>query len=248
LRYHPKFTITKRLLAQVGEIELMRETIVTSHQCRAPRIRLTSRRPRARPFTLATARALANGRDFPVVVEHSPKEVLDWFAKRLLIERKHGDGGWTHGDILRLHTIIGRHEVMEPRCVGEYRTIAVRAGQFVPPPPNEVPQLMFQLLEWWNTKARELPAVLTSAILHYRVSAIHPFADGNGRVGRALALWELYRNGFDNDRIFSLNGRYWGERRRYYAELRAVDRGQGDLTSWLEFSADALRKTLERLL
>ena len=48
---------------------------------------------------------------------------------------------------------------------------------------------MFELLTWWNKESAKLSPVLSSAILHYRLEAIHPFADGNGRFGRALALW-----------------------------------------------------------
>ena len=105
---------------------------------------------------------------------------------------------------------------------------------------------MNELCEWWNTKAPELPAVLTSAIVHYRISDIHPFPDGNGRLGRALALWELYRSGFD--RLISWNEPYWGERRHYYAALRAVRRRREDLTGWMEYSAKGLLLALEKKL
>jgi len=82
--------------------------------------------------------------------------------------------------------------------------------------------------------------------VHYRFEAIHPFADGNGRTGRALALWELYRRGFDSHHIFSVDEFYWEDRPRYYAALQAVRRQGDDLTSWLEYSAEGLQQTLER--
>jgi len=82
---------------------------------------------------------------------------------------------------------------MDQGEVGKYRMMAVRVGQYLPPPPDAVSGLMFELLEWWNSPAKKLSPVLSSAILHYRFEAIHPFADGNGRTGRALALWELYQ-------------------------------------------------------
>ena len=106
---------------------------------------------------------------------------------------------------------------------------------------------MFEFLEWWNEKSDALSPVLTSAILHHRFEAIHPFADGNGRTGRAIALWELYRRGFDYHHIFSVDEHYWEDRSRYYAALQAV-RAQGeDLTSWLEYTAEGLALTLERV-
>jgi Fic family protein len=105
---------------------------------------------------------------------------------------------------------------------------------------------MFELLQWWNTAALELSPVLSSAILHYRFEAIHPFADGNGRTGRALALWELYRRGFDTHHIFAIDEYYWEDRPRYYAQLASVRRHGEDLTQWLEYAAEGLQIALER--
>ena len=66
--------------------------------------------------------------------------------------------------------------------------------------------------------------ILSSAIVHYQFETIHPFADGNGRTGRVLALWELYRRGFDSHHIFSVDEFYWEDRPRYYAALEEVQR------------------------
>lgn len=84
----------------------------------------------------------------------------------------------------------------------------------------------FEFLGWWNKDSTGLSPVPSSAIVHYRFEAIHPFADGNGRTGRAPALWELYRRGFESHRIFSVDEFYREDRPRYYAALQAV-RQQG---------------------
>jgi len=76
---------------------------------------------------------------------------------------------------------------MDQGTAGRYRTIAVRVGRHVPPSPPDVSGLMFDLLAWWNVEVEKMSPVLSSAVLHYRFEAIHPFADGNGRTGRALA-------------------------------------------------------------
>jgi Fic family protein len=148
--------------------------------------------------------------------------------------------------VLKLHRILAAG-VMDQGEAGRYRTIAVRVGRYAPPAPGDVSGLMFELLEWWSTKTSELSPVMSSAILHYRFEAIHPFADGNGRTGRALALWELYRRGFDTHHIFSVDEYYWEDRPRYYAALEAVRREGEDLTGWLEYCAEGLRRTLERV-
>src|SRR3990172_6358593 len=87
---------------------------------------------------------------------------------------------------------------------GKWGRVGGGGGGYVPPPPDAVSGLMSELLEWWNKDAPGISPVLTSAIVHYRFEAIHPFADGNGRTGRTLALWELYRRGFDSHHIFAV--------------------------------------------
>jgi len=91
------------------------------------------------------------------------------------------------------------------------------------------------------------PALVQAAIAHAQFETIHPFADGNGRAGRMLALWELYRRGFDTHHIFSIDEFYWEDRARYYASLGAVRTGGGDLTAWLEYTTEGVRATLERV-
>ena len=145
-----------------------------------------------------------------------------------------------------MHKIIAA-DVMDQGAAGRYRTIAVRVGRYLPPPPEDVSGLMFEFLAWWNKESTRLSPVLSSAIVHYRFEAIHPFADGNGRLGRVLALWELYRRGFDTHHIFSVDEFYREDRPRYYAALDAVRREGEDLSGWLEYAAEGLHLTLERV-
>jgi Fic family protein len=107
-------------------------------------------------------------------------------------------------EIFELHQIIAQG-AMDEGPVGRYRKRDVRAGLHVCPPWREVPQLTRELLEWLNGPAHELPALFSSAILHLRFVEIHPFRDGNGRIARALATWQLYRMGFDILHIFALD-------------------------------------------
>ena len=61
-----------------------------------------------------------------------------------------------------------------------------------------------------------------------------------------MALWELYRRGFDTHHIFSVDEYYWENRLRYYEALADVPENDGDLSHWLEYSAEGLRQSLER--
>ena len=171
--------------------------------------------------------------------------MLNYFAGLRYAEKHARKRAIRHEDVLELHGLLAS-QVTDQGEAGRYRMIQVRVGRHVPPAAADVSGLMFELLEWWNLRATELSPVLSSAILHYRFEWIHPFADGNGRTGRALALWELYRRGFDSHHIFSVDEYYWEDRPAYYEALDAVRRAGEDLTGWLEYCAEGLRQTLER--
>lgn len=254
MSYRPQFTITPALLTRVESIAALRERIqgAAVQVAWIPALQKDTRARNAHsstaiegnPLTLEQVRAVEEGQDLPVPARIR-REVVNYFAALRHIEKQAAKKRVVHEDVLRLHRIVAG-EVMDQGEAGRYRTMRVRVGAYVPPQPGEVSGLMFEFLEWWNDEAPILSPVLSSAIVHYRFEAIHPFADGNGRTGRALALWELYRRGFDSHHIFSVDEFYWEDRPRYYAALQAVRRQEEDVTSWLEYSAEGLQQTLER--
>jgi Fic family protein len=254
--YKPRFTITPSLLSQVEAVAALRERILGA-AVKLSWIPALQKDTRTRnvhastaiegnPLTLEQVRALEEGREPAASDPRSRREVVNYFAGLRFVEKNATKKSLRHEDLFELHRILAG-EVMDQGEAGRYRTIAVRVGRFVPPAPGEVSGLMFELLEWWNQRSTGLSPVLSSAILHYRFEAIHPFADGNGRTGRALALWELYRRGFDTHHIFSVDEYYWENRPRYYAALEEVRHAGEDLTGWLEYCTEGLRQTLERV-
>ena len=256
MSYEPQFTITPGLLARVEQIAALRERILAA-TVEVPWIPALQKDTRTRnthsstaiegnPLTLEQVRAVEEGREIPAVTTRAKREVVNYFAALRFVEKNSTKKTVSHEDVLRLHKIMAG-DVMDQGTAGRYRTIAVRVGRYVPPPPEDVSGLMFELLTWWNEESSKLSPVLSSAILHYRFEAIHPFADGNGRSGRTLALWELYRRGFDTHHIFSVDEFYWEDRPRYYAALDAVRREGEDLSGWLEYAAEGLQLTLERV-
>lgn len=256
MSFKPDFAITPILLAKVETIAALRERILSASVDVAwiPALRMDSLARNAHsstaiegnPLTLEQVRAVEEGRETPAIPERARREVVNYFAGLRFVEKNAKKKVVGHEAVLELHRIVAG-KVMEQGEAGRYRTIRVRVGPYVPPPPEDVSGLMFELLEWWNKEACDLPPVLSSAILHYRFEAIHPFADGNGRTGRALALWDLYRRGFDTHHIFSVDEFYWDDRARYYEALQSVRRAGDDLTSWLEYTAEGLEITLERV-
>ena len=255
MAYVPQFTITPDLLSEVEQVAALRERIQSAVVDLAwiPALQKDTRTRNVHastaiegnPLTLEQVRALEEGRELSASGARATREVLNYFAGLRYVEKNVAKKTIRHTDILELHRILAG-EVMDQGEAGKYRMIGVRVGKYLPPPPDAVSGLMFELLAWWNTAAKKLSPVLSSAILHYRFESIHPFADGNGRTGRALALWELYRRGFDTHHIFSVDEYYWEDRPKYYAALDGVRRAGEDLSAWLEYCAAGLRQTLER--
>lgn len=256
MAYEPQFTISARLLSLVEEIAALRERIqgAAVELSWIPALQKDTRTRNVHastaiegnPLTLEQVRALEEGLELAASDVRSSREVLNYFAGLRYVEKHAMKKAIRHEDLFELHRILADN-VMDQGTAGSYRTIQVRVGNHFPPAAADVSGLMFELLDWWNKKSVELSPVLSSAILHYRFEDIHPFADGNGRTGRALSLWELYRRGFDSHHIFSVDEYHWEDRPGYYAALDAV-RGSGeDLTGWLEYCAEGVRQTLERV-
>ncbi len=256
MAYEPQFTITPRLLSLVESVAALRERI-RGASVELPWIPALQKDTRTRnghastaiegnPLTLAQVRALEEGRELSAVEERPKREVLNYFAGLRYVEKNATKKTIRHEDIFELHRLLAIR-VMDQGEAGRYRMIAVRVGRHFPPAAADVSGLMFELLDWWNKRAVELSPVLSSAILHYHFEWIHPFADGNGRTGRAIGLWELYRRGFDSHHIFSVDEYYWEDRSGYYQALDAAGQAGENLTGWLEYCAEGLRQTLERL-
>ena len=255
MKYQPVFSITPRLAGQLEAIAALRERIAAA-TVQVPWIPALQKDARTRnahgstaiegnPLTLEQVRAIEEGRPLHVA-ERSKREILNYFAALRFIERQQRMRTITHDEVLALHKLIATG-VMDQGVAGRYRNMAVRVGRYLPPPPHEVSGLMRELRDWWNRDASEWPPVISSAVVHYRFEEIHPFADGNGRTGRLLALWEMYRRGFDTHHVFSVDEYYWEDRPRYYEALEDVRRNDGDLSRWLEYVADGVSVTLERV-
>jgi len=256
MTYSPTFTISVKLLGLVAEIAALRERIEGASIALSwiPALQKDSRTRNGHastaiegnPLTLEQVRALEEGRELMASDMRAQREVLNYFAGLRFIEKNAMLKTIRHEHLYKLHRLLA-DKVMDQGHAGSYRTIEVRVGQHFPPPSKQVLTLMQELLAWWNTESHELSPILSSAILHYRFEDIHPFADGNGRSGRALALWDLYRRGFDSHYLFSVDEYYWEDRPAYYAALVQVREAGEDLSEWLEYSARGLKETLERV-
>ncbi len=137
--------------------------------------------------------------------------------------------------------------------IGDHGT-GIKTARFVPPPPESVPTLMHDLERFMNEES-SLPALIRLAAAHYQFESIHPFSDGNGRVGRLLIPLLLVRwNVLDHPSLYLSD--FFNEYRRDYIDGLWKVSSAGDWQNWIDFFVTAVqlqaietnRKTRELLV
>jgi len=118
---------------------------------------------------------------------------------------------------------------------------------FEGPQAERVDHEMELFLGWLNNETTMDP-VLMSALAHLWFVTIHPFDDGNGRIGRAIADLLLARSEKSSHRFYSLSKQIQSERKKYYAILEQTQKGELDITSWIEWFFDCLGRAIENTL
>jgi Fic family protein len=154
-----------------------------------------------------------------------------------LIEYK---GDITRAFILELHEIVLRDTLRSDlnEQLGRFRSVPVyiRGVEWVPPAPGDVPKDMKNLLSWYTKNKNKLHPIIQAAYFHIGFEVIHPFVDGNGRVGRLLMNFILYRNGYPMINI-PLERRF-----DYYDCLKAAQ-VEGALRPFIDLLMELLRKS-----
>jgi len=151
--------------------------------------------------------------------------------------------------IREIHGILlskGRGSTKQP---GEFRRSqnwigGTRPGNalFVPPPPENVLDLMSDLEAFIHAETVEIPSLIKAGLVHVQFETIHPFLDGNGRLGRLLITFLLCTQGILKEPILYLSLYFKTHRRQYYDLLQGV-RERGDWETWLEFFLDGITET-----
>jgi len=113
---------------------------------------------------------------------------------------------------------------------------------FVPPPPQEVQHCMGELEKFLHS---DTPALVKAALAHLQFETIHPFLDGNGRIGRLLITLLLCHEGVLREPLLYSSLYFKQNRQRYYDELNRA-RESGDFERWLDFFATAIRVSAEQ--
>ena len=113
---------------------------------------------------------------------------------------------------------------------------------FVPPPPGQVPDLMSDLEKFIHADTPEIPALIKAGLVHVQFETIHPFLDGNGRLGRLLITFLLCTQGILKEPILYLSLYLKTHRQTYYDLLQRV-RERGDWEAWLAFFLEGIAET-----
>lgn len=109
--------------------------------------------------------------------------------------------------------------------------------------PELVKTEMDKFLNWFN-KDNTLDPVLKAAIAHFWFIIIHPFDDGNGRIGRAITDMLLAQAEGSGERFYSMSSQILLERKRYYEILQKVQHSTSDITEWLEWFLNCLKNAM----
>jgi len=114
------------------------------------------------------------------------------------------------------------------------------------PDSADVQAQMTRLVDWFNGSLHETDGLVRAALAHLWLEAIHPFEDGNGRVGRALVEMALAQDLKTDKRLWSLSQQMWLDRSGYYAQLQAAT-GQAsmDVTPWVQWFAGCVHKAAD---
>ncbi len=153
-------------------------------------------------------------------------------------------------DLHRWHTRLMAHGALPDELIGHYRRVqnwiggpSPRQAAYVPPPPEHVARLMGDLIRVTNTA--KLDPVTLAAVVHAQFEAIHPYGDGNGRLGRVLLGWVLARRaGVAIPPPVSVviardTGGYLSGLTRWR---------QGDVAGWVDWVADAVIRSADQVI
>ncbi|OGG07035.1 hypothetical protein A2777_04165 [Candidatus Gottesmanbacteria bacterium RIFCSPHIGHO2_01_FULL_40_15] len=263
--YSPKYSITNKILKNIGVIEACREVIIN-----APLVPAYEKKFReeaiirtvhhgthieGNELNMTEAAQVLKGnpvtardRDIQEVMNYrNVLNYLDYMGKD-----DESKGIITEDIIKKIHSLTVEKIMPSDQC-GAFRKTQVvvknsLTGEitFRPPPAIEIPYLISDFVEWLGKADKDdIHSVLKAGIVHYELVRIHPFVDGNGRLARSVATLVLFLENYDIKKFFSLEEYFDRDAAHYYDSLRSA--ADGELTNWLEYFTEGLAIELTRI-
>lgn len=153
--------------------------------------------------------------------------------------------------IKQIHKILMQEVRGKNKLPGEYRSsqnwlggVSINDAIFVPPIHTSIDSLMSDLEKFANDESNDLPDLLKIALIHYQFETIHPFLDGNGRVGRLLITLYLINKGILKEPILYISRFFEQNRILYYDSLMRV-RTHDNISQWFKFFLSGVIETAE---
>ncbi|MDE0243466.1 MAG: Fic family protein [Candidatus Kaiserbacteria bacterium] len=142
--------------------------------------------------------------------------------------------------IKRMHGALMKKAQLEYGPPGEFRKLQVKVGSHIPPEPQYVPSLMSDLEKYIHDEPN-VPPIVKIAIVHAQFEIIHPFSDGNGRVGRLLIPFLMKQYRLTRDASFFISQYFESSKRDYYDSLESITK-KDDWNGWIDFFLQSVKE------
>lgn len=245
----PKYILTPKISQLLSSIEASCEVI--NSVLIPPEIEINIRRQSTLKSSLFSARIEGNTLTLEEVSRSSrnkkKQEVFNILKALNWIYQKQSKD-FTISDILKLHQLV-MEGLVEKDNLGRFRmdvgAIFNNSGIaiYLPPRPSLIPSLINRLVKFINgSKEQFIP--IKASLAHFTFEKIHPFLDGNGRVGRLLLQAVLQKEDYGMKGLLSIEEYLDNHRSEYY---HALENSERDVTDYLEFMLEATSKTAQNV-